>query len=355
MPDQKIRIDQTLAGQSLAGAIKAAIKGQTWGSAKKLIARRHVHVNGNLCVDEGRRLREGDVVHVFEHPRAAPVTASQIRIVYRDAHLVVIDKPAGVTTLRHAEERNWPKERKDRLPTLDELVQPAIAMQIRQQAPLPPRKPAHPLQRGRRPQRRGAPLPPQKLRIPRVRAVHRLDRDTSGLMVFALSPQAEQALIRQFKVHAIDRVYRAVVYGHLDEARTIESWLVRDRGDGLRGSSPLGKDAPDAQRAVTHVKPIERIGPYTLVECRLETGRTHQIRIHLSEMGHRLCGEKVYTHAPGQPPQEDTSGAPRHVLHSAEIRFIHPITGQELHFRSGFPQELAAWISRVRKGASKAT
>lgn len=347
MPDQRIRIDRTLAGQSLAGAIKARLKGQSWGSAKKLIAQRHVHVNGNLCVDEGRRVREGDVIHVFEHPRAAPVTAAQIRIVYRDAHLVVIDKPAGVTTLRHAEERKWPKHRKDRLPTLDELVQRAVGMQMR---PPPPqaRKAAGRTTQARWQKRAGSP-PPRPNKPPRVRAVHRLDRDTSGLMVFALSPQAEQALIRQFKAHAVDRVYRAVVYGHLKEARTIESWLVRDRGDGLRGSSPLGKDAPDAQRAVTHVKPIERMGDYTLVECRLETGRTHQIRIHLSEIGHRLCGEKVYTHAPGQPPQADTSGAPRQALHSNEIRFAHPITGQELAFTTGFPPELAAWISRVRR------
>lgn len=349
MPDRRIKIDDDLDGQSLAAALKARLGGGSWGSAKKLIANRHVHVNGNLCVDEGRRLKTGDVVHVFEHPRAAPVSAEQIRIVFRDAHLLIVDKPAGVTTLRHAEERNWPKQRKDKMPTLDELVQRALAIQLSRQTPPRPAPGRHGQSR-RGPQPRKGMPPPHLIRPPRVRAVHRLDRDTSGLMVFALTPPAEQALIRQFKHHDIDRVYHAVVHGHLDQARTIQSWFVRDRGDGLRGSSPSGKNAPDAQRAVTHVQPIERIGDYSLVECRLETGRTHQIRIHLAEIGHRLCAEKTYTHALGGSPAADRSGAPRQALHSGEIRFVHPITGKQMRFESGFPPELAKWIKRLRRG-----
>ncbi len=351
MSDRRIKIDEELNGHSLASALKARLRGQSWGTVKKLIANRHVHVNGNLCVDEGRRLRTSDVVHVFEHPRAAVVTADQIRILYRDPHLLIVDKPAGVTTLRHAEERNWPKQRKDKMPTLDELIQRVLILQMRQ-APPSRTQPSRRGMRRRGSQPRRSSPPPHMIRPPRVRAVHRLDRDTSGLMVFALTPQAEQALIRQFKQHEIERTYRAVVHGHLDQPQTIESWFVRDRGDGLRGSSPLGRDAPNAQRAVTHIRPIERIGDYTLIECRLETGRTHQIRIHLSEIGHRLCGEKLYTHALGQPPQPDPSGAPRHALHSGELRFIHPITGQTLHFKSDFPPELAAWIKRLRQRKS---
>lgn len=348
MPDQRIKVDDALAGQALAGVLKVRLAGQSWGSAKKLIANRHVQVNGNLCVDDARRVKAGDVVHVFDHPRAAPATAEQIRIIFRDPHLVIVDKPAGVTTLRHAEERQWPRQRKDRMPTLDELVQRALAIQLGRQ-PSPRQTPARRDPRRRGPQPRRFAPPPYRMKIPRVRAVHRLDRDTSGLMVFALTPQAEQALIRQFKQHDIDRVYRAVVHGHLEDARTIESWFVRDRGDGLRGSSPLGRDAPNSQRALTHVRPIERIGDYTLVECRLETGRTHQIRIHLSEMGHRLCGEKMYTHALGEPPAPDPSGAPRQALHSGKIRFVHPITGQPMQFQSDFPPELAKWIKQLRR------
>jgi 23S rRNA pseudouridine1911/1915/1917 synthase len=183
--------------------------------------------------------------------------------------------------------------------------------------------------------------------------VHRLDRDTSGLMIFALTFAAESALTQLFKTHAIERKYLAVVHGH-PAAQTIETFFVRDRGDGLRGSSPRGKDDPAAQHAVTHVRPLERIGDYSVVECRLETGRTHQIRIHLAEIGHPLCGEKTYRHSASVPhPPQDRSGAPRQALHSHELSFTHPLTARALHFKSQFPPDLAEWIERVRRAASK--
>jgi 23S rRNA pseudouridine1911/1915/1917 synthase len=185
-------------------------------------------------------------------------------------------------------------------------------------------------------------------------------------MLFALSPRAEQALVKMFKGHDVRRAYLAVVHGRLDAERTIESWLVRDRGDGLRGSSPStslgagpstslgagprGPGDPDAKHAVTHVRPVEHLGDdYTIVECRLETGRTHQIRIHLSEIGHMLCGEQVYTRpVPGAQPVPDRSGAPRHALHSAELEFTHPVTGQEMRFTSPWPKDLAEWLGRLK-------
>jgi 23S rRNA pseudouridine1911/1915/1917 synthase len=182
----------------------------------------------------------------------------------------------------------------------------------------------------------------------RVRAVHRLDRDTSGVMVFARTPDAEQKLVRMFAKRDVERAYVAVVHGSA-EARTIDTWLVRDRGDGLRGSSPLGEAAEGAQRAITHVRPMEHLAGYTIVECRLETGRTHQIRIHLSEMGHRLCGERTYTHGIAGRPQEDTSGAPRQALHAAELAFLHPISGQPLRFRMPLPRDLKEWLLRLRE------
>jgi 23S rRNA pseudouridine1911/1915/1917 synthase len=167
-------------------------------------------------------------------------------------------------------------------------------------------------------------------------------------MVFARTPEAEQKLIRMFAKHDVRRAYVAVVYGRL-EAQTVDTWLIRDRGDGLRGSTPLGETTEGAQRAITHVRPMEFLTDYTIVECRLQTGRTHQIRIHVSEMGHRLCGEKLYTHAIGQPPQEDTSGAPRQALHAAELAFIHPITKQPLRFRMPLPKDLKEWLLKLRK------
>jgi 23S rRNA pseudouridine1911/1915/1917 synthase len=349
-------IRPVLDGQSLASALKRLLPQQSWSDVKRLIAQRHVHVNGNLSVDEGRRLKAGDVVKVFEHPRAAPPTERDVRVRYIDDDLVVVEKPAGVTTLRHADERDWPQRRKDRMATLEEILQrvvgrrhPSTPAAARREAP-PAKGAKHPLPRRLPPKPgRSAHRPPAHSRPPQVRPVHRLDRDTSGLMIFALSPQAEQALVRQFKNHEIDRKYLAVVHGHPD-ARTIETHLVRDRGDGLRGSSPRGADDPDAQRAVTHIKPLERVGDYAVIECRLETGRTHQIRIHLAETGHMLCGEKTYTRtAPNVHPSQDRSGAPRQALHSTDLTFTHPITHKPMHFHSPLPPDLAQWLDRLRK------
>src|SRR5262249_11800516 len=129
--------------------------------------------------------------------------------------------------------------------------------------------------------------PGRGAKAPQLRAVHRIDKETSGLVVFALTPQAEAHLGRQFRAHSIGRRYLALVRGRAVSQR-IESWLVRDRGDGRRGSGAPG----EGQRAVTHVSVIEELGDYTLVECRLETGRTHQVRIHLGEAGTPLCGER---------------------------------------------------------------
>ena len=146
-------------------------------------------------------------------------------------------------------------------------------------------------------------------------------------MVFALSPQAEQTLVRGFSKHEHTRAYLAVVYGAVDGPRTIETNIVRDRGDGLRGSLPAGQTSPEAKPAVTHFKPVKRIGDFTTIECRLETGRTHQIRIHLSEIGHRLCGENVYTRPPGGEPLPDVSGAPRAGAARVPAGFVAPGDG----------------------------
>ncbi|HMC12325.1 MAG TPA: RluA family pseudouridine synthase [Pirellulaceae bacterium] len=335
-------------GLTLAAALKRLLADQSWSQVRKVIASRRVQVNGNLCLDEERHVGSGDVVKLLDHALAPPVNATDVRLVYVDEHLVVVQKPAGVTTLRHREETDLPQRRKQLQPTLDELVQHQLAhhLGIALHDTSPQRK------RGARlpePRRSRKPAPDKRLRI---RPVHRLDRDTSGLMVFARTPEAEQKLIRMFAKHEVQRAYVAVVHGRV-EAQTIDTWFVRDRGDGLRGSTPLGEPAEGAQRAITHLRPMEQLTNYTIIECRLETGRTHQIRIHLSEIGHPICGEKLYTHLPGQPPQDDTSGAPRQALHSAELAFIHPTTGQPLRFRMPLPHELKDWLLRLRqKGAN---
>jgi 23S rRNA pseudouridine1911/1915/1917 synthase len=127
------------------------------------------------------------------------------------------------------------------------------------------------------------------------------------------------------------------------EDRRIESWLVRDRGDGRRGSGERGT----GQRAVTHVEVVKELGEFTLVECRLETGRTHQVRIHLAETGTPLCGERVYDRPLHGKPTPDHSGAKRVALHAAYLAFDHPETGKRVQWNAALPTDLASLVKRL--------
>ena len=178
--------------------------------------------------------------------------------------------------------------------------------------------------------------------------MHRLDRETSGLLVFARTAEAQVHLEHQFRTHSTRRRYLAVARGTVT-SQTIESRLVRDRGDGRRGSTTLPNVG---RRAVTHVRAVERLGGHTLIECRLETGRTHQIRIHLSERGHPLCGDKVYGQPLFRAGEPDTSGAPRLALCAVELGFVHPITGEPMHFEAPPPRDFTEFVARLRKKAA---
>ena len=127
--------------------------------------------------------------------------------------------------------------------------------------------------------------------------------------------------------------------------------LVRDRGDGRRGGT--ADPAADGQRAVTHVRVVEELGDYTLVECRLETGRTHQVRIHLGEAGTPLCGERVYDRPPHGRPVPDCSGAKRIALHAATLGFDHPATGERMQWTSPLPADMAELYRMLRRRAGR--
>jgi 23S rRNA pseudouridine1911/1915/1917 synthase len=293
-----------------------------------------------------------DVVKVHRESLPKPVGPEDIRIVHVDDFLVVVEKPAGITSVRHYEERNLPAKRRQLQPTLEELLPRALQQHFQS---LSKRSSTERPTRNRRPEPRGREAQEAKLKKYAVVAVHRLDRDTSGLMIFARTPGVAQALGRAFKNHRVVRKYHAIVHGH-PEAQTFDSILVRDRGDGQRGTKPADRgDDPTEQRAITHVRPLERIGPYSMVECQLETGRTHQIRIHLSEAGFLLCGDPIYKRRPDGNAVADGSGAPRQALHSATLSFEHPISGAKLEFKMPWPADLHRWLKELRKGDTPAT
>lgn len=308
------------AGFTLAKVLRSRLGGPSWGEVRKLIAARRVKVGDSVCSDEARRLQENEVVVLLEHPKPLPQAAHPERLVVRhlDEHVVVVEKPSGVNTVRHPAELEWSEKRRELDPTLEDLAQWAVAHQLKRPAG----------------------------ELPRLRIVHRLDKETSGLVVFGRSALAERELGMQFRKHTVTRRYLAVVPGYL-WPRTIRSNLVADRGDGRRGSTTLPNVGKEA---VTHVSVEERLPGYTLLSCRLETGRTHQIRIHLSEAGHPVCGDKVYVKRSDATQFEDRSGAPRLALHATELGFAHPASGAELHWSMPLPPDLQKFVARLRSG-----
>ncbi len=321
-PGTVLHVTAADRGGTLAAFLRARLERASWSQVQKLVRGRHVLIHGNICTDVARRLKEGEVVKVLDAAAPKLPGATDIHVVHLDDDVVVVNKPPGVTTTRHHEELSWPARRKQLQPTLEELVPEAIAVH----------------QAGRR----GATKP--RRRPQPVRAVHRIDRETSGLVVFARNVPASRILAEQFRLHTTERRYLAIVVGRVGTG-TIRTQFVRDRGDGRRGSTEEG----DGKLAVTHVAPVEHFGDaYTLVECRLETGRTHQIRIHMAETGHMVCGERVYTQSRRGAPK-DESRAPRVMLHAADLGFVHPVSGVELRFTSPLPADIRKVLADLRK------
>ena len=340
-------------GQTLGAAIKKRMSQWSWGQTREAILKRRVQVNGNLCLDQARKVTEKDVVKLWKESLPKPVQPSHVKIVYVDDFLVIVEKPAGITSTRHFEERLLKEKRKQLQPTLEELVPLALEAHFQSKSAAANRGAKEAKSSSRQTKSRLSAHDEQRQRIIRLKkfaviAVHRLDRDTSGLMVFARTPSIAQMLGVVFRQHDVTRKYLAVVQGH-PSAQTFDTVLVRDRGDGKRGTKPAGlEEDPSAQRAVTHIRPLESIGEYSIVECELKTGRTHQIRIHLSESGHMLCGETIYNRSLDGDQTEDRSNAPRQALHSATLELKHPMTDEALSFRMPWPADLQKWLKELR-------
>jgi 23S rRNA pseudouridine1911/1915/1917 synthase len=319
MSPRSIPISTEVANTTLSAILRQHLPGQSWNQVRRLIETRRVRINGELCLDPARRLREGQIIEILDRPAPKARQHETVKIVHLDTHIVVIEKPSGISTVRHPLERDWPAKRKALSPTLEEIVPKLIAQ-----------REGH--------SRKGPP--------PRLRVVHRIDKETSGLVVFARTVPAERGLGKQFKAHSVLRKYLAIVPGSVQSQRIV-SRLVRDRGDGRRGSTKLpgvGKEA------ITNIELFESLPGYSVVSCRLETGRTHQIRIHLAELGHPVCGEKVYNRKLDGASIEDKSGAPRLALHAAELGFEQPVSGKSMHWSMPLPVDLKSFLSRLRTG-----
>lgn len=317
-------VSAELADKTVAAALRQFCAGYSWTQVRRLIETRRVSINRVMTLDDSRRVQAGDLVTLAASPLPPPPDDRDVTVRHIDDAIVVVEKPAGMVSLRHIEEANRPAQWRRRQTSLDEVLLRVITQHDGHDRDL-------------------SSLPP-KQRRQYLRSVHRIDRDTSGLLVFARTAAAEKSLVEQFTEHTITRTYLAVVNGQPGVGE-LRSRLIRDRGDGRRGSTD---SETDGKLAATHVRHVQPIGDsHSLVRCQLETGRTHQIRIQLSEIGHPVCGDTIYRGRAGGPEVEDTSPSPRLALHASELAFAHPVSGDTIAFEVPLPGDLQQLVEQL--------
>ncbi|CAH0351001.1 Ribosomal large subunit pseudouridine synthase D [Sphingobium sp. CECT 9361] len=183
--------------------------------------------------------------------------------------------------------------------------------------------------------------------VARPGIVHRIDKDTSGLIVAAKTDKAHEGLSRQFKDHSIERLYAAIVAGRLiPPTGTVSQWIGRSDGDRKKMAvHPEGR----GKHAVTHYRTLEPLHEASLVECKLETGRTHQVRVHMAHLGHPLIGDPVYSKSKKHFKSIlETLGFKRQALHARTLGFIHPLSSNALSFESRIPADMQELLSQLR-------
>jgi 23S rRNA pseudouridine1911/1915/1917 synthase len=270
------------AGLRLDQVIPKHVPGLSRRKARAVIDLGGVFVDRARVKVAGRPVKPGQKIEVnvggaLERTEPPP----EPRIVFTDDAIIVVEKPAGLVTA--------PTPEASRGDLLDQL---------------------------------GA-------KLGEVYLVHRLDLPTSGLLVFARTREANKKLGDAFKLHDVDREYRAVAVGEV-AAQTIDR--------------PI-----DRRRAVTHIAPVEAVPGATIVSCRLETGRTHQIRIHLAGIGHPVAGDRSHG---GEVERAFRPRPPRLALHACVLGFAHPVTGERVRWESPLPPDLAGWIDQLRQRRS---
>lgn len=305
--------------------LMARIEGATRNKIQQAIEEDLVLVN-EKPIKSNYKIKAGDKVVVYDtyHPESSDIIPQDIPldIVYEDEHLFVLNKPVGMVA--HPGSGNP-----------DRTLLNAAAFHLKKQSP---------------------DLDDQSL--PRYGLVHRIDKNTSGLMVMAKTQKAMSHLAKQFFDHTVHRRYVALCWGNFDEDKgTVIAHVGRHlRFRKLFTAYPEGDHGKDA---ITHFTVLERFNYVTLVECRLETGRTHQIRVHMQYLGHPLFNDDFYG---GDRIVKGTvytkykqfvdncfQICPRHALHAKELGFIHPETGEKMLFTSDLPDDMGQLIEKWRK------
>lgn len=289
---------------ALEQVLREHFSGASWSAIRKLIATGKVKVDDKGTLETRQAVPPGSSIQIqMTAPRPKPglLTGTE-QVLFCDPHVLVVRKPVGIASVEHEAETT----------SLQQQLHEWLCREERRTCP---------------------PL----------KVVHRLDKVTSGVMLFARTGAAQLALKEQFRAHTTGRYYVAVVHGTVHDT-TLTYRLVRNRGDGLRG---VTKDPNLGQHSLTHVVAQEQLRRCSVLECRLETGRTHQIRIHLAEIGHPVIGDPVYGRDYAGPVIE----CARTLLHAAFVSFSHPVNRQRLQFEDPPPEEFLSFIRRERGDA----
>ena len=297
-----IVIEPELEGERIDAFIASYIEGMTRSFIQKLIKDESITVAGRSGITKNYRLKSGDIIHVTvpeaEDSEVMPEPIP-LNIVYEDDDVLVVDKEKGMVVHPAPGNKsgtlvNAIMYHCDSLSGINGVIRPGI--------------------------------------------VHRIDKDTGGLLVVAKNDNAHIGLAEQFEAHSITREYRAVVYNNIKEDHgRIDAPIGRDPKNRLRMAVT---NLEHGRRAVTNFQVIERSGKFTYVACRLETGRTHQIRVHMAHIKHPLLGDCVYGPKKGMPEIDSQ------VLHAVLLGFNHPATGKYMEFKSSLSD---SFIFAMRK------
>ena len=302
MMDYRFTIEKNHEGTRIDSVLSLLLTEASRNYIVKLIEKGQLNVNGKTETSKKYKVKEGDVVTItIPEPEVLKVEPEDIPldIVYEDDDVLVVNKPRGMVV--HPAQGNYNGTLVnaimyhcgDRLSSINGVIRPGI--------------------------------------------VHRIDKDTSGLLVIAKNDKAHESLSEQLRVHSINRRYVALVYDNIREDEgTVDLPIGRDPANRLKkrvnGENP--------KNAVTHYEVLERFGKYTLLRLKLETGRTHQIRVHMAYMKHPIVGDPLYG------PAKQPAFLNGQMLHAMILGFVHPSTGEYMEFRTDLPED---FLSNMRK------
>lgn len=299
-----LQADASLAGARIDKYLAEVMHDYSRSFLQKQLKEGNVTLNGKTAKASSKVAEEDEIAVLIPDSQEPDIQAENLplHVLYEDSQLLVVNKPKGMVV--HPSPGHYTGTLvnalmfhcKDQLSGINGVLRPGI--------------------------------------------VHRIDMDTTGALVVCKTDTAHQSLAQQLKVHSITRKYRAIVHGNLKEDRgTVEGTVGRHPVERKK----MAVNVKNGKPAVTHYQVLERFGSYTYIECQLETGRTHQIRVHMSSIGHPLLGDALY--GPRKCPFPSLEGQ---TLHAMVLGFLHPVSGEYMEFTAPLPEYFQAILKKLR-------